>query len=284
MPGQRKAKGIVVAQEKGGVGKTTTALTLGDGLSRMGYNTLVVDFDPQGHVAFFLNQQYDSNEQGLLAWFINRKPWDTCVLKPRPDNDKFWILPIDRTSVSYIVMQLASARAITMMERDTPIRLPTSERLEQELRAECQRYDVVIFDTNPALDYLPVIALQIANLAIIPTLEKFADASQVDQTIHSALRANPGIVYRILPTKHDRRTREGQTTLEELQAKYQGLVLDPIPEDVLVSEAPRVGQTILEYAPSSNATMGYIDEHGDRVGGYNRLVHRVGNYLEGMHL
>ncbi len=176
------------------------------------------------------------------------------------------------------------AAYIGMMGSASSVRLPTSEQLENQLIEECQRYDVVIFDTNPALDYLPVIALRISNLAIIPTLEKFADASQVDQTIHSALRANPNIVYRILPTKHDRRTREGQMTLEELHLKYQGLVLDPIPEDVLVSEAPRNGLTILEYAPSSNAAMGYFDDNGERCGGYNRLVKRVGNYLEGMQL
>jgi chromosome partitioning protein len=250
------------ANQKGGVGKTTTAITLAHKLALDGVHTLLVDLDPQGHVAVCLGLPKSS---GLFRLVCENEPLDKVVVNARPNLD---ILPGDKRSEKV-------KRQITLSDfRETIL----ADKLKPA------GYDVILIDMAPSLDVLHINGLIASDWVIVPTR---LDALAVDGVRESLLtigeisrRGYSLQGYQILPTFFDRTTRETFTQFKELTRVFGKHVLPPIPQDTRVREAPAFGKTLWEYAPACMAVLGF-ERNGKRVGGYQQFYARFKEVLHG---
>lgn len=253
---------IALANQKGGVGKTTTAVTLSSGFALKNKRTLLIDLDPQGHIAFSFGVD---KKPSLYQWLVLEEPLDSLVETVRPDLD---ILSSDKRTESV-------KRHITVMNfRETIL----AEHLHES------SYDVIILDMAPSLDILHINGLVASDWVLIPTRP---DAMAVDGVKEILLtmseisqRGHQFAGYSILPTFFDRTTRETVTQFQEIVAAFGENVLPPIPQDTKVREAAAYGRTLWEYSPNSPAMIGYMDGK-IQVGGYKQIMQRLMEVVDG---
>lgn len=252
---------IAIANQKGGVGKTTTAVTLGTGLALSGYKTLIVDLDPQGHVSHMLNLPKTGN---LRKWFYDGTPMNELAVKVR---ENFYVLSGDK-----------STDRVKGKIRDESY---GEELFARSLVDGSVTFDFVVLDMAPSLDVLHVAGLLAADYVLVPTKLRFTDldgVSEVVRSIHEVSRHGHNIHdFVFLPTFFDRTTNETTTRLRELYTAFQGRVWPPITQDIKVAEAPVHGKTLWEYAPGCSAICGYTDGSGKRIGGYRDTLSRLLN-------
>lgn len=253
---------ISFANQKGGVGKTTSCITLGCFLASEGLRTLLVDLDPQGHIAIGLGLKKSS---GLYDLICLDKPVQKVIQNARPNLD---ILPGDKHTEQV-------KRQITVSD------------FRESVLADLLRktdYDVILIDMAPSLDVLHVNGLIASDWVVIPTR---LDALAVDGvkeilfTMGEITRRGHTIQgYFILPTFFDRVTRETLTQFRELIRVFGGHVLAPIAQDTRAREAPAFGKSLIEYAPSSVSVKGMIANE-KRVGGYLQFAEKIKEVLNG---
>lgn len=247
---------IAFANQKGGVGKTTTAVTLAAGLARQGYKTLLVDLDPQGHVAFSLGLE---KNPGLYRLIVMEEPLQKILLSARPNLD---VLASDKRTEKV-------KRHITLSDFREGI-------LADILRSTA--YHAILIDMAPSMDVLHVNGLVASDWVVIPTR---LDALAVDGVKEILLtmgevsqRGHSFQGYSVLPTFFDRTTRETLAQFQDLARTFGGRVWPPIPQDTRVREASAYGKTLWEYTPDSPAMLGYI-EGKQRLGGYRQTIDRI---------
>lgn len=253
---------IAFANQKGGVGKTTTAITLADGLARQGCQTLLVDLDPQGHVAFSLGLE---KTPGLYHLICQSHPIQKVIINARPNLD---ILPSDKLTEKV-------KRHITLSD--------FREAILAELLHKTS-YQAILIDMAPSLDVLHVNGLVACDWVVIPTR---LDALAVDGVKEILLtmgevsqRGYPFEGYSILPTFFDRTTRETLTQIQEVARTFGKRVWPPIPQDTRVREATAYGKTMWEYSPDSPAMTGYRE--GQRyLGGYRQILEHLSEVING---
>ncbi len=250
---------ITVANQKGGVGKTTTAVTLGHGLSREGRRVLVVDLDPQGHVAFALGMK---KANGLYRLLVEEEPLHKVAEEARPNLD---IIACDKTGE-------AVGRHVTTQNYREKI-------VKKALKGAA--YDVIILDTPPSLGVLHVAALVASHWILIPTKLDAMAVDGVNEILRSMAEVEQGEDdphkfegYSILPTFFDRTTKETTIQLRELVNAFGKIVWPPIPQDTKAREAAAYGKTLWEYSPDSPSIVGY-QFNGKRAGGYLDLLERI---------
>ena len=250
------------ANQKGGVGKTTTAITLAHQFAVEGFHTLLVDLDPQGHVAICLGLE---KGPGLYRLLGQDETLNDVVIPARSNLE---ILTSDKSTEKV-------KRLFTLAN--------FSEKTLHQLLSK-STYDVIFIDMAPSLDVLHLSGLLASDWVIIPTR---LDALAVDGVKEMALtmaelsrRGHPFYGYSILPTFFERTTRESFLQLEELTRVFGKHVLPPIPQDTRVREAPAFGKTLLEYAPHCTALLG-IRTNDHRVGGYIQVFTRLKEIVNG---
>jgi chromosome partitioning protein len=247
---------IGFANQKGGVAKTTTAIVLAHGLARLGIRTLLVDLDPQGHIAFSLGLD---KAPGLFRLICLNEPLQKLTVNARPNLD---ILPGDKNTEKV-------KRQITLSDFRETILL---DQLKQT------NYQAVLIDMAPSLDVLHINGLVASDWVVIPTR---LDALAIDGVKEILLtmgevaqRGYPFAGYNILPTFFDRTTRETYTQLQEIARTFGKRVWPPIPQDTRIREAAAYGKTPWEYSPNSPAMRGYPD-HRPNLGGYQQILERL---------
>ncbi len=251
---------LAIINQKGGVGKTTTAVTLAHGLARAGTATLLVDLDAQGNVADALGQP---KRGGLYDVLIGKAGARAVQRAVRPGLD---VIVSDKTTVE--AKQILSG----MTFRET--------KLRAALREIQSLYAVAVLDVAPGIDILQISALVACDGFLIPVaLDHLAVLGAAD-ALASAVALRGADVFQgrflgILPTLWERTTKESHAQLETLAQQFKRLVWPPIPVDVKAREAPAYGQTLWEYAPNCRALLGVELQPGQRVGGYAAVLARL---------
>ncbi len=257
---------IAFVNQKGGVGKTTSAVTLGHGLALGGYRVLLVDADKQGHIERHLNIP---KTPGFRRWFYEEEPMGEQIVEARPN---LWVLPGDK-STSLVVGKL----------RDEPLATPLFvRRLRQEM--EELGLQVGLIDLGPGLDHLQMAAILAADYVVIPVSPRYLDMDGVAEVTRTMaeLKSREGKAWQrfiILPTMYVRVWRESGVRLKELVDVFGATVWSPIPNDPRVMEAPGRGKTLWEYAVDTKAIKG-IEVGGKRIGGYEEALNRVKTLME----
>lgn len=244
------------ANQKGGVGKTTTAVTLADGLSRMKINTLLVDLDPQGHLALSFGLE---KSPGLYRLVCLDEPLKNIKVNIHPHLD---LVPGDKQTEKV-------KRQITLSDfRETIL----SDLLKDAA------YDAVLLDMAPSLDVLHINGLIAADWVVIPTrLDALAvdGVKEILTTMAEVTRSGHSYLgYSILPSFFDRTTRETFLQFQELAKTFGEHLWPPIPQDTRVRETAAYGKTMWDYSPNSAAMEGY-QEGRQKLGGYRQVLGRM---------
>ncbi len=250
---------IAIANLKGGVLKTTTAVTLGHGLALAGWRVLLVDLDHQGHAAVSLGLEKSPGFHTLITQ--ENLPLDQIVVNARENLD---IIPNDKS--------MADAKDLLAAKR-------FRERfLANRLKPASAQYDALIFDMAPSFDLIHTAALLTSSYVLIPAkLDHLAIDGINEMLREMAILSDEGYGFKgffVLPTLFDRTTRETAERLSELLEVFGDVVWPVVPTDTRAREAARLGQTIWEYSPSSAAINGYnID--GEQFGGYEQILQQL---------
>ncbi|HEY1555153.1 MAG TPA: ParA family protein [Kofleriaceae bacterium] len=242
----KRARRIAILNQKGGTGKTTTAVSLAAGLAEQEQETLLIDTDAQGNVGVSLGV---AGERSLYHVLVeSAEPSDVAV----PVRKQLDVITSDATLAAaeiWLARQNVDARSRIL-----------SKRLNS--MAVSRRYDYVIIDCGPSLNLLNQNALSYADEVIIPvTCDYLAlvGVKQVLRTIKDVERhlGHAVRVSAVLPTFYDGRTRLAREVLETLQGHFKHKCLEPIRHNTRLAEAPSHKKTIFEYAPISHGAADY---------------------------
>jgi chromosome partitioning protein len=251
---------IAVANQKGGVGKTTTTINLGGYLAQSGRRVLLIDLDPQGNAATCLGIQKRQLEQTIGEVLLGEISPEAAIIETgRPGLSLLPATP----DLAGTAVALASKLA-----RET--------RLKQALAPVIGWYDVVLIDCPPSLDLLTINGLAMAQQVLIPlqceflALEGLAQLKETIELVRTHI--NNGLyIGGVVMTMYDGRANLARQVVEEVRRYFPQRIYNTIiPRNVRLSEAPSHGELIFEYDPSSRGAKAYAalaDELLQREGG-----------------
>ena len=237
---------IAIANQKGGVGKTTTAINLSAALAEKGKKVLLIDMDPQGNATSGLGvpKVREGNTYDML---VNNRPAEKCIQKDVcPGLD---LIPS--------TVDLAGAE-IEMLELERHVFI-----LKKKLRRISGAYDFVLIDCPPSLNLLTVNALTTANSVLVPIQCEFYAMEGLTQLLYTVQlvqkKLNPGLEMEgVVFTMYDVRTNLSQQVVESVRQYLKEKVYDTIiPRNVRLAEAPSHGMSIMEYDPRSSGAEAY---------------------------
>ena len=213
---------ITVSNRKGGVGKTTTAVSLGHGLALKGKSVLLVDVDPQGHIAPALGLD---QEPGLFDLLVGSRSLEETVRRAR---ENLWIVPGNQRT--------ATAETMLIYEKAEP------DTLRKVLGGNASRGpEYIVFDTAPSVGRLQEFALWISDLILIPSAVDFLSSAGIANLVNELLEFKNekgwrGRLLGVLPTFYDEVTRESKSNLSELRDAFGDLVLPPLHRATVLRE------------------------------------------------
>jgi chromosome partitioning protein len=247
---------LTVANQKGGVGKTTTTVNLGAALAQAGLRVLVVDIDPQGNASTALGIDHHADVPSIYDVLVDGKAI-VDVVQECVDVPNLWCVP------ATIDLAGAEIELVSLVARETRMQRALSAYVAgAEARGE-ERLDYVLIDCPPSLGLLTVNAFVAADEVFIPiqceyyALEGLSQLLKNIELIKSHL--NPGLhVSTILLTMYDGRTRLSAQVADEVRSHFPKQVLrTSVPRSVRISEAPSFGQSVMTYDPSSSGALSY---------------------------
>jgi chromosome partitioning protein len=247
MPKPISTRIFTVANQKGGVGKTTSAVNIGAALAMGGLRTLIIDLDPQGNASTAFGISRDE-VNGMYEVITKDLPISDAALKV-PGYPHLEIIPATQSLAN------AEVELVPMVARELRYLNDTAQRGE--------RFDYVIIDCPPSLGLLTVNALVAADELLIPIQCEYYSLEGLTLLLHTVSliqeHLNQNIkLSTIVLTMFDGRTRLANDVADEVRKHYPEQLIDiPIPRAVRVSEAPSYGQTVMTYDPASNGAEAY---------------------------
>lgn len=238
---------VAIANQKGGVGKTTTAVNLSACLAEQGKRVLLIDADPQGNSTSGLGMKKAGDDYSVYDVLINEVPLDKATRDTMIDTLK--LLP------AHISLAGAEVELVNMMARE--------QILKSALLATEKEYDYVFIDCPPSLGLLTLNALTAANTLLVPIQCEFyalEGLSLLMNTVKLVRRSlNPELdVEGVVLTMFDSRTNLSMQVVEEVKKFFKNKVYDTIiPRSVRLGEAPSFGLPITKYAPNSAGATAY---------------------------
>ncbi|WP_338025898.1 AAA family ATPase [Adlercreutzia agrestimuris] len=244
-----QTKIIAIINQKGGVGKSTTAVNLAAALGSLGKQVLLVDLDPQGNSSSGLGVMKSQIRNCIYDVLLNDEPIEEVII---PDI-------CEGVDIVPATINLAGAEVelVTEMARENRLKDATGS-----LRG---KYDFILIDCPPALGLLTINALVAADKLIIPIQCEFYALEGVTKLLDSMKRVksrlNPTLdIYGVLLTMYDGRTTLSRQVVEEVRNYFGKSVFKTlIPRTVKLSEAPSYGQAIITYDPAGKGALAYMD-------------------------
>nr|WP_216630403.1 AAA family ATPase [Nocardiopsis coralli] len=250
-PRPERCRVISVANQKGGVGKTTTTVNIAAALAMHGQRVLVVDLDPQGNASTALGVERDNQTRSIYHCLVEDEEIRKLA-QPVPDIPNLWCAP------ATIDLAGAEIELVSLVAREA--------RLKRAFAAyDTSELDYILVDCPPSLGLLTVNAMVACDEVMIPiqceyyALEGLGQLLRNVELVQSHL--NPGLsISTILLTMYDGRTRLSQQVADEVRSHFGEVVLNSVvPRSVRVSEAPSYGQSVMTYDPSSTGASAYAD-------------------------
>ncbi len=249
-PAPRAPRILTVANQKGGVGKTTTTVNVAAAMAQHGLRVLVIDLDPQGNSSTGFGIDHRSGIPSIYEVLVGETPLSD-VIYPVEE------LPGLACAPATIDLAGAEIELVSLVARES--------RLRRALAGLTHSFDYIFIDCPPSLGLLTVNALVAAPEALIPIQCEFYALEGLSQLLRNIelVRAhlNPSLhVSTILLTMYDARTRLAEQVAQEVRDHFGDRVLGTtIPRSVRISEAPGFGQTVMTYDPTSRGAVAYLD-------------------------
>jgi chromosome partitioning protein len=242
---------MTIANQKGGVGKTTTAVNLAASLSQHGSRVLVVDLDPQGNASTAFSVDHHVGVESVYNALVEERPFSEIVVEV-PNMPGLYCAP------ATIDLAGAEIELVPMVARE--------QRLSRAIQSmDVSNLDFVLIDCPPSLGLLTVNALVAAEEVLIPiqceyyALEGLEQLMRTVELVRGHLN-NQLRISTILLTMYDGRTRLATQVADDVRSHFGDVVLQTIiPRSVRVSEAPSYGQSVITYDPASSGALAYAE-------------------------
>lgn len=253
LPRPEKCRKITIANQKGGVGKTTSTVNLAWSLSLLGMKVLVIDLDPQGNASTALDAVHHVGTPSSYEVLLNEMSVDE-VMQGNDENENIFCVPA--------TIDLAGAEINLVSEVRREYRLFSA--LSDEWIEE-HGFDYVFIDCPPSLGLLTINAMTAVDEVLIPTQCEYYALEGVSQLIDNIAmireNLNPNLhISVVLLTMYDGRTRLSQNVSDDVRTHFGSVVLDNhIPRNVKVSEAPSYNMTVLQYDGGAPGALAYYD-------------------------
>ena len=240
------ARVYAIGNQKGGVGKTTTCLCLGEALTLYGKRVLCIDLDPQAALTVILGLNPDTNHTTIYEVIMGAATMEEIIVKTK--NNNLDLIP------SRLDLAGAEAELLKMDEWQTSLK-----KLIEKIRP---KYDYILLDCPPSLGVLTIIALVAADHVIVPVQAEFLamiGLKQLNVLINEIRkRYNPELEAKILRTMYDRRTLHNREVAEELERLFGKKVYKTIiNRTIRFADASYSRESILSFAPDSEAARAY---------------------------
>jgi chromosome partitioning protein len=242
---------ITIANQKGGVGKTTTAVNLAAALAQHGSRVLVIDLDPQGNASTALDVEHRAGTTSIYHVLVEDQPLVGII---RAVDD----IPLLYCAPATIDLAGAEIELVPMVAREGRLSRALASYDESQL-------DYILIDCPPSLGLLTVNALVAAAEVLIPIQCEYYALEGLEQLLRTVelvkSHLNPELaISTILLTMYDGRTRLASQVAEEVRSHFGDVVLQSIiPRSVRVSEAPSYGQSVMTYDPGSSGALAYLE-------------------------
>jgi chromosome partitioning protein len=257
-PAPPRTRVLTVANQKGGVGKTTTTVNVAAAMAQAGLTVLVLDIDPQGNASTALGIDHHAEVPSLYDVVVEGTPL-ADVLQQCPDVPNLWCAP------ATIDLAGAEIELVSMVAREVRLQKALEAYLDERRAKGLPQVDYVFIDCPPSLSLLTINAFVAAQEVLIPIQCEYYALEGLSQLLkHIDLirgHLNPGLhVSTILLTMYDGRTRLSSQVADEVRTHFADVVVKTsVPRSVRISEAPSHSQTVMTYDPASSGALSYLE-------------------------